>query len=130
MAQVYMDKVLINQENPPKLENTIIMFAILDAIITIIILACMFIVLPFVLPKNGNVTVTDILYESSKDYAIALVMTIIIGSIVAQVMYNKKYFMYKDDGLRAIRAMKDILQNLTIIFSLIPFFLLSYKFPF
>ena len=38
-------------------------------------------------------------------------------------MYNKKYFLYKDDGLRAIRALQELMFRNGALVSLIPFFM-------
>lgn len=121
MSQIYMDKVLINQENPPKLENFVSMFVVLDLLMMIIIGVIAYLVMPLLIPsgnKNSNITTLMIM-----DYAICLAFISIVGLIVANVMYNKKYFMYKDDGLRAIRALKDIMLQISIFFSIVPFFM-------
>ena len=36
-------------------------------------------------------------------------------------MYDKKYFLYKDDGMRGIRALKEIMFNLSLVFTMVPF---------
>ena len=55
------------------------------------------------------------------DYAVCMVFIVIFGCITAQVMYNKKYFMYKDDGLRGIRALSELMFYMSIVFNVIPF---------
>jgi uncharacterized membrane protein (DUF485 family) len=122
MTQVYMDKVLINQENPPKLSNFILMFAILDILMMLIIVVIISLTskfLPTVLKGNLDLKVIGI------DFGIYLLLTSVIGYIIADAMYNKKFFMYKDDGLRAIRAFKDIILYISICLSIFPFFLIK-----
>lgn len=123
-SQVYMDKVLINQENPPKLENFIIMFILLN-LLTMLIVGIGF---QFALSylgigdeKNSNVNLLQML---AIDFMMYLGFFSVITSVIADVMYNKKYFMYKDDGLRAIRALKDIVLKMSMIFLIVPYFLI------
>ena len=48
-------------------------------------------------------------------------MTFIIGYVIANKMHDKKYFLYKDDGLRAIRALSELMFTLSFINTLIPY---------
>ena len=118
MSQVYMEKVLVNQENPQPLVNFIWMFLLIDVIITVFILALAYISGTFV-----NKNMTTVITLLAMDTAVVLVNIALFGSIVATVMNNKKFFMYKDDGLRAIRALKEILTYFGMIFCLMPIFI-------
>ena len=40
-------------------------------------------------------------------------------------MYSKKYFLYQDDGLRAIRALNSATLNIGSFLSLLPLFLIG-----
>jgi hypothetical protein len=118
MSQVYMEKVLVNQENPQPLVNFIWMFLLIDVIITAFILALAYISGTFV---NSNMsTVVNLL---ALDTSVVLINIAIFGSIVATVMNNKKFFMYKDDGLRAIRGLKEIIIYFGMMFCLMPVFI-------
>ena len=66
---------------------------------------------------------TTVITLLAMDTAVVLVNIALFGSIVATVMNNKKFFMYKDDGLRAIRALKEILTYFGMIFCLMPIFI-------
>jgi formate-dependent nitrite reductase membrane component NrfD len=120
MAQIYMDKVLVSQENPQPLTNFIIMYIVIDMIMTVVVISIFFILSSFVGVITGD-AITMILQDT------AWFMSIIgvIGFIVASTMHNKKYFMYKDDGLRAIRALKDIMFQIGAFLALFPFFKLN-----
>jgi hypothetical protein len=48
-------------------------------------------------------------------------MTFAFGNIVANKMYQKKYFLYKDDGLRAIRALSEMLFTTSLLNTLVPY---------
>lgn len=115
MAQIYMDKVLINQENPQHLVNFVSMFAIIDAIIFALIIGIVFAASALL---KIDISVINILIQ---DYMFFSLMVSISGVIITTTMYNKKYFMYKDDGLRAIRALKDIMFGLAIFHGIVPY---------
>ena len=118
MSQVYMEKVLVNQENPQPLVNFIWMFLLIDVIITVFILALAYISGTFV--NKDMSTVVNLL---ALDTSVVLVNIALFGSVVATVMNNKKFFMYKDDGLRAIRGLKEIIIYFGMIFCLMPVFI-------
>ena len=126
MAQVYMDKVLINQENPQNLTNFVLMFCIIDAIIFALLLGMLYLSSEAFFSKD----VFDIkqhLGALIQDYIGFLIVVGASGYIVASTMYSKKYFMYKDDGLRGIRALKDIMFNLSVLNGLIPYNMFSFS---
>jgi len=118
MAQIYMDKVLINQENPQHLVNFVSMFAIIDAILFALILGLVFAVTKMV----GNVSDGfGLMNTLIQDYMLFSLMVSVSGVIVTTTMHNKKFFMYKDDGLRAIRALKEIMFGLAIFHGIVPY---------
>lgn len=119
MAQVYMDKVLINQQNPQHLANFVVMFAVIDAIIFAMLLGVFF--LTSTLVSSLKLDKNKLLSLLLQDYIIYLIMVCVTGIIISMTMFSKKFFMYKDDGLRAIRAMKEIMFNLSVFHGLVPY---------
>ena len=117
-TQVYVNKVLVNGENPPALTNFVIMFFVIDMIAFSIIS-----VLLYVLSGRVDMGVNSTTFVSKvvPDYFVASALTVVTGMLVAQKMYDKKYFLYKDDGMRGIRALKEILFNLSLVFTIVPF---------
>jgi hypothetical protein len=122
LSQIYVDKVLINQENPPKLENFVTLFIILDTLVTIFIMIGAYLAIPMI---AGDENMFEILKLIAIDHFIYIGILSVIGVIIANVMYNKKYFMYKDDGLRAIRGFKEIMLGISIFLCILPFFLIA-----
>lgn len=59
--------------------------------------------------------------QFAQDYVLYLISMAVHGSIIANIMYSKKFFLYKDDGLRAIRAYTDILTQMSLFNGIIPF---------
>jgi len=121
MTQIYMEKVLVNNEAPPTLLNFVWLFMFIDVIINFVLVLVL-----ILLGKLGALGPAKDLYgEYILDYGVCLVCLIPLALIVANVMYSKKYFLYKDDGLRAIRALSDIIFYISIVINLIPFGLMQ-----
>ena len=119
MSQVYIEKVLVNQENPQPLANFVWMYGFIDMLFTLFLLAVVYVIGQLV--KNDFTKVIEVLMY---DISTGLFALICFGAIVANTMHNKKYFMYKDDGLRAIRGLKEIIINYGILFAIMPIFYL------
>ena len=124
-SQVYMDKVLINQENPPKLENFVMMFMLLNLLTMLMISIGFYVALPYI--GGGGDKSGHLLQLLVVDFLLYIALVLVTSAIIADVMYNKKFFMYKDDGLRAIRALKDIMLKLSTVFAVLPYFLVIKK---
>lgn len=122
MSQVYIEKVLVNQENPQPLTNFIWMYSFIDMMFTLFMLAVVYVISQLV--KNDFSKVIEMLMY---DISIGLFAIVCLGAIVANTMYNKKFFMYKDDGLRAIRGLKEIVTHYGILFAIMPIFYLFIK---
>jgi len=118
MNQIYTERVLINGENPPKLVHQIYLFAVIDIIFNIFLIAFVWGTINLMGKSN-----TNILNNFVSHYVITLLLLFVILVIITNTMYTKKYFLYQDDGLRAIRALKDLTFNIGIFVSIIPVFL-------
>ena len=116
MSQIYMEKVLINNETPPPLTNFLWLFLFVDIIMNIGY------VLVIILLQKFNVFGQDVVIHPTylMDYGLCMAPIMLFATINASMMYSKKYFLYKDDGLRAIRALSDITFIYAVIFHLIP----------
>lgn len=120
-SQIYMDKVLVNDENPPHLSNLIYLYMIIEFVmITVMILLLYSLDATFDL---GFVNSRFNLFTQFiiTDYLVASILNISVGSVVANKMYEKKYFLYKDDGMRAIRALTEIMIAVAIINNIMPY---------
>ena len=119
-AQIYMEKVLVNGENPPKLVNLIILSMVIEFIMVAIFLALLYaVVTQFelnVVTDNFNIFIEYLL----PDYIVSVIITFLLGYVISNKMHEKKYFLYKDDGLRAIRALSELMFTLSTINTLVP----------
>ena len=117
MSQIYTERVLINGEEPPVLRNTIFLFIIIDSILNMLLLGVIG------LFDNIQDDETDIVPLFIMQYSISTFITVVLSLVISNTMYNKKYFLYKDDGLRAIRALEELMFRIGSLISLIPFFI-------
>jgi hypothetical protein len=120
MTQIYMEKVLVNNETPPPLLNFVWMFMFIDVLVNVLF------ILVIMLMENFSLFGDDggkhqILQSYAMDYVVSLILLIVLACIVGNTMYNKKYFLYKDDGLRSIRALSEIMFNMSVMIHIIPF---------
>lgn len=124
-SQIYTEKVYVRQENPPKLVNMLFLFLGIELLMSVITITCIGLLISFIMGKDGQsgnkIKLEDVAVQFSQDYVLYLISMAIHGSIIAQIMYSKKYFLYKDDGLRAIRAFSEILTQMSMFNGLIPF---------
>lgn len=120
-SNIYMDKVLVNDENPPHLSNLIYLYMIIEFIMTTVMIVMLYFLNEFFglnfVSERFNLFTQFIV----TDYLVATVLNLAIGSVVANKMYEKKYFLYKDDGMRAIRALTEIMIAVSIINSIVPY---------
>jgi hypothetical protein len=115
-SQVYMDKVLIKDENPPRLTNMIYLGMVFE-----IIFMMMFLGLLYMADSQFKMGLSPSSFFSGfaiPDYFICTFFILAYGYIIAGEMYSKKYFLYKEDGLRAIRALSGIMFSITIVTTL------------
>lgn len=124
-SQIYTEKVYVRQENPPKLVNMLFLFLGIELLMSVITITCIGLMISFIMGKDGqsggSIKMEDVAIQFAQDYVLYLISVAVQGSIVAQIMYSKKYFLYKDDGLRAIRAFSEILTQMSMFNGLIPF---------
>jgi dolichyl-phosphate-mannose--protein O-mannosyl transferase len=59
------------------------------------------------------------------DWLCTTVVIFAISALIAEVMRKKKYFRYRYEGERGIRALKTIVFYVSMIILLLPFFRLS-----
>jgi hypothetical protein len=121
-SQVYMDKVLVNGENPPKLSNFIFMYLGIEAIMMVFFMILLYTAEQQFFPTIGFSDPKDNLFSKyvMPDYIISSIFIVLYGTMIASKMYEKKYFLYKDDGLRAIRALADLTFSVVMINTLLP----------
>lgn len=118
-SQVYLEKVLVKGENPPALTNQIFLAQGFEVGLTVILVILLYSAIKVMrlFPTMGNELYIEYIFL---DLILYILLCMAIGTIIARTMFSKKYFLYKDDGLRAIRALCDINIWINIMLTLIP----------
>ena len=120
-SQIYAEKVYVKQESPPKLINMLFVFIGIEVVFTVVTISLIGALMVNIPTFQSTVDIWEVITAFAQDYVLYLVSILTHGSILATAMYSKKYFLYKDDGLRAIRAFTDIMLQYSIVNGLIPF---------
>lgn len=117
----YIDAVYLKKENPPPLQGMLVLYLMFHSILAIIAFVAIM-ALALVLAGNKQQLKTRTLLVIF-DFGIEIVMTAFMGLVIADVLSKKKYFSYRFEGLRAIRAYRELLFSLTAVHGLTPYFL-------
>lgn len=119
-SQIYLDKVLVKGEAPPRLVNQVLLATVIEFVMFVICMGLLYGVnaLLGLFPMMTKEVMTSYIIL---DFVFYMAISFSIGSIIADVMYKKKYFLYKDDGLRAIRALSELMIAITLLLTVIPF---------
>lgn len=120
-SQIYTEKVYVRHENPPLLVNMLFLFLGIEILITVISMTTIGLLVNTMMTLKEGVDLSMIAVQFAQDYVLYLISMAVHGSIIANIMYSKKFFLYKDDGLRAIRAYTDILTQMSLFNGIIPF---------
>ena len=121
----YVSAVFVNNEPPPSLVGFILTFVVIELIFMSLI---MFIVmlLAKTLDMNEMFPITDEVFALFLfDSIVSSVLTAILGLMLAMVVMKKKYFRYRTDGMRAIRSLQEMLRNVAIVTSLLPYYIIE-----
>jgi hypothetical protein len=122
-SEMYMKQVYAENNPPPNLMTMLGIFAVVDFGLVLFLLTIMFLLMyVFQKPSNDFIINGDLIKSFIFDYAIFMVLFVVIMVIIALYMQSKKYFRYKTEGLRAIRALKDIALPIAIVLLVVPFF--------
>ena len=119
MSQIYTEKVLLKGEEPPSLNYQLILFLIIDFFLSLVIILIIYLV-------NTQDSENNLIVNFLKQYILSTLIIFSIVYVISNIMYRKKYFLYKDDGLRAVRALDELTFTIGSFVSFIPFFLLSF----
>jgi hypothetical protein len=120
MSQIYTEKVLLRGEEPPSLTYQLFLFVLIDFFLSLII-----ILLIYMISTQESPDGSSLIAKFIKQYFISLIVLFTIVYVISNIMYRKKYFLYKDDGLRAVRALDDLIFNIGMFVMLIPFYVLK-----
>ena len=118
MNQIYTERVLINGDEPPQLSNQLYLFLGIDIVLNLFLFAFAWSVIKAYKGDSGLFNI----YISQ--YLLTTAITFVVCIIISNMMYMKKFFLYKDDGLRAIRVLQILNYRIGAFMSLVPMFMI------
>ena len=121
MNQIYTERVLINGDEPPQLSNQLYLFLGIDVVLNLFLLAFAWAVIK---AYRGG---TDLFNVYISQYVLTTAMTFVVCMVISNMMYMKKFFLYKDDGLRAIRVLQILNYRIGTVMSLVPMFMITHS---
>jgi hypothetical protein len=121
----YMVKVYTQNAEPPSLLTMLGYFLGFDIainfVLTLVLAGYIYI---FAQASDPGLLDWDFLIRSLIDYAIFMIILVIMAVIVGSIMMQKKFFRYQIEGARAIRAYMLIIFYVSIVIQAMPFFVL------
>lgn len=117
----YIDLVFMKKGDPPPLSGMLGTFMMLYLLFAGIVFGAISALAYFMTePKEGFMKRAML---GGLDIGCEVVATMMLGMVIANVMTNKKYFSYRFEGLRGIRAYREILVVVSAVNGLTPYFL-------
>ena len=123
-SNMYMQRVYANNGDPPSLLTMLGIFVAIDVAFALFLTLALYLV-HVVAEKQGqrNFIINGRLVRKFiVDYVCATVVIFVLLAIIAGYMQAKKYFRYKTEGLRAIRAFGDLAISIAPVVLAVPFF--------
>lgn len=124
-SEMYMKAVYGKGGDPPDILTFIGIFLGLDVAMVLFMLTVLVMIM-YLFKNTSNTFVINphLLKNFIIDYIMSIVIITLFGIIVGMTIQKKRYFRYKTEGLRGIRALKEIVMSLAAIIIVIPFFIL------
>jgi uncharacterized integral membrane protein len=123
--QKYESVVYDKKVNPPSLTNFMFIFLGFDLFFTIFLFILLGLCGFLFKTENNTFPIDSYLYKKfAVDYIVSTVLIMVIGILIGSVVKQKKYFRYKTEGERGIRAFEDIMKMTATVITLAPLFLI------
>ena len=122
---IYEDTVYDDKKDPPPLWKYLLIFIGFDVTLNIFLLVFMYLLsYLFKTDSNDFFIDEDIIIHYLFDYGCTTALIVFTAFLISRVIVQKKYFKYKYEGMRAIRAFEKIVFNIALTNLLIPFFVI------
>ena len=121
-SPIYEDLVYEQRKDPPNLGRYVGIYVGLELAFNAFVIALLALAAHIFGSKPGSAVDARALKAHAIDYGASLAVTASLGSWLASVVALKRYFKYKFEGLRAIRAFERMLLAVAVHAHLTPFF--------
>ena len=122
---IYENIVYDEKKDPPPLWKYLLIFVGFDFSLNVFLIVLLFLV-KYLFKNEDNSFLIDgaMITNHMCDYASSMVITFFLGVLIGSVIIKKKYFKYKYEGMRAIRAFEKMTFYVAMVNTLVPFFLI------
>jgi hypothetical protein len=122
--QKYESIVYDKKQTPPSLISYMFMFLAFDLFFNVFLLVSLGLC-GFLFKTDNNAFPIDkyLFTKFGFDYVISTTVILLIGMLVGKIVKDKKYFRYKTEGERGIRAFEEIMKSIASIITALPLFL-------
>jgi len=122
-SPIYENAVYDQQKNPPPLALFTGIYLALDLAFNAFLYVLLYLIKVLFTPEDGAFVIDKYLFKKYvTDYILSTAFLLWTSNMVGLVIMKKKYFKYKYEGLRAIRAFEDMMFSMCIMIYLFPFF--------
>jgi hypothetical protein len=123
--QKYENVVYDKKINPPSLTSFMFIFLGFDLFFTIFLFILLGLCGFLFKTENNTFPIDGYLYKKfAVDYIISTIIIMVLGILIGSVIKQKKYFRYKTEGERGIRAFEDIMKMTATVVTIAPMFML------
>lgn len=121
--ELYIRRVFVENKDPPNILAFIGIFIGLEVGFHLMIFLILVLVKHLFKRESNNFVIdNEFLGKLLIDYIVSLIVIFIFTAIIAGIVQKKKYFRYNLEGMRAIRALKEIALSIIAVLILIPYF--------
>jgi hypothetical protein len=118
----YIEQVYMKKGDPPPLAGMLTTFMMLHILFSGVVFM-MVSVLAYLVMHEDRPQLVKRGMLVGLDLGCEMIGTMIMGTVLANILTKKKYFSYSYEGLRCIRAFREVLVVLTAVNGLTPYFL-------
>lgn len=123
--EMYIKAVFTQNKDPPSLLIFIAIFIAFDFVFCLFIFIVVLLIKYIFHSPNGTFVIDSMfILKMVIDYVFSTILLLIFSFIICSIIQKKKYFRYKLEGPRAIRACQELLFGVASIVFLVPFFLI------
>lgn len=122
--EMYMKKVYAENSDPPSIYKMLGILLLIDIGFTLFLVTILVLLMYiFNSPDKNFIINSDLIITFLLDFGIYMFFVLMISMIIGSIIQMKRYFRYKTEGLRGIRAFKEIILGVAGSLVFIPFFI-------
>lgn len=123
--QKYNSVVYDKKVNPPSLVSYMMIFLGFDLFFNVFLLVLLGLLGFLFKTENNTFPIDSYLYTKfAFDYVVSTIVIILNGILIGSVIKQKKYFRYKTEGERGIRAFEEMMKMSATVITLLPLFMI------